>query len=146
MAEDSMKIVLTEDPDPDVDFYYRNQFKIYFEAHLIWDEETWESVLNTCVVYRIEVNGRYAGDVIFQGKMGTKYIVDFGIFPEYQGKGIGKAVLEKVKNMGKKLTAVTRKETLGFFLKCGFVLKKTIRNYYAPLVDGYYIVFEERKT
>jgi ribosomal protein S18 acetylase RimI-like enzyme len=78
--------------------------------------------------------------------MGAKYIVDFGIFPEYQGKGIGKAVLEKVKKMGKKLTAVTRKETLEFFLKCGFKIRKTVKDYYAPLVDGYYIVFEERKT
>jgi ribosomal protein S18 acetylase RimI-like enzyme len=141
-----MKIALIEDFNPDLDFYYHNQFTIYFEPYLIWDKETWESVLTVCTVYRIEVNGQYAGDVIFQGKMGTKYIVDFGIFPEYQGKGIGKAVIEKVKNMGKKLTAVTRKETLGFFLKCGFVLKKTIKNYYAPFVDGYYIVFEEGKT
>jgi ribosomal protein S18 acetylase RimI-like enzyme len=141
-----MKIALIEDFNPDLDFYYHNQFTIYFEPYLIWDKETWESVLTVCTVYRIEVNGQYAGDVIFQGKMGTKYIVDFGIFPEYQGKGIGKAVIEKVKNMGKKLTAVTRKETLGFFLQCGFVLTKTIRNYYAPFVDGYYIVFEEGKS
>jgi len=39
------------------------------------------------------------------------------ILPEYQGKGIGKAVLEQVKKMGIKLTAVTRKETLNFFLE-----------------------------
>jgi hypothetical protein len=40
------------------------------------------------------------------------------------------------------LAAVTRKETLGFFLKFGFVLRKTLKNYYHPGVDGYYITFE----
>jgi ribosomal protein S18 acetylase RimI-like enzyme len=141
-----MKIALIEDLDPDLDFYYHNQFKIYFEPYLIWDKETWGSVLTTGSVYRIEVNDKYAGDVIFQGKKGTKYIVDFGIFPEYQGKGIGKAVLEQVKKKGKKLTAVTRKETLNFFLKSGFDVKNTLRNYYAPSVDGYYIIFGERQA
>ena len=140
-----MKIALIEDLDPDLDFYYHNQFKIYYAPYLIWDKETWEEVLTTCTVYRIEVNGMSAGDVIFQANKGTKYIVDFGIFPEYQGKGIGKEVLEQVKKMGEKLTAVTRKETLHFFLKSGFSLKKVLRNYYAPSVDGYYIIFEEDK-
>jgi ribosomal protein S18 acetylase RimI-like enzyme len=63
------------------------------------------------------------------------------ILPEYQGKGIGKAVLEQVKKMGIKLTAVTRKETLNFFLKSGFVLKKRMGNYYDLGVDGYSITF-----
>jgi hypothetical protein len=40
------------------------------------------------------------------------------------------------------LTAVTRKEALGFFLKSGFVLKKTLKNYYHHGVDGCYVVFE----
>jgi hypothetical protein len=44
--------------------------------------------------------------------------------------------------MGKALTAITRKETLNFFLKSGFVLKKMIRNYYDAGVDGYLIVFQ----
>jgi hypothetical protein len=43
--------------------------------------------------------------------------------------------------MGIKLTAVTRKETLNFFLKSGFVLKKRMGNYYDPGVDGYSIAF-----
>jgi len=41
--------------------------------------------------------------------------------------------------MDKKLVAVTRKETLNFFLKSGFVLRKRLKNYYDPGVDGYYI-------
>ena len=56
---------------------------------------------------------------------------------------IGKAVFEQVNKMGKKFTAVTGKETLDFFLKSGFVLKKTIKNYYAHSVDGYYITLTE---
>jgi GNAT superfamily N-acetyltransferase len=140
-----MKIKLREDRDPDIDFYYHQQFKIYHEPYLIWDKDTWETIITTCDVYRIEVNEKYPGDVILEGrKKGTKYIVDFSVLPEYQGKGIGKAALEQVKKMGKKLTGITRKETLNFFLKSRFVLKKTIKNYYQPGVDGYYITFSEK--
>ena len=67
----------------------------------------------------------------------------FTVLPDYQGKGIGRLALEQIKKMTQKLTAVTREETLHFFLKSGFVLKKTMKNYYDPGVDGYYIVFKE---
>ena len=137
-----MEITLREDLDPDIDFYYHDQFKIYHEPYLIWDRDTWKTVLTTCTVYRIEADGKYAGDVLLEGRgRAAKSIVDLSILPEYQGKGIGKAVLEQVKRMGLKLTAVTRKETLNFFLKSGFALKKRMRNYYDPGVDGYSITF-----
>ena len=135
-----MNITLREDLDPDPDFYYRYQFKIYHESYLIWDRDVWEAILNSCVVYRIEFDGTYAGDVLLEGRgKDRKYIVDLSILPEYQGKGIGKAVLNRMKKMGHRLTAVTRKEILVFFLKSGFVLRKTLRNYYHPGVDGYYV-------
>ncbi len=138
---DKMEIVLREDLDPDTDFYYHHQFKIYHDSYLIWDRDTWEAVLSTCTVYRIEVDGKYAGDVVLEDRgKGAKSIIDFSVLPEYQGRGIGRAVLEKVKEMGGKLTAVTRKETLDFFLKCGFALEKLIKNYYHRGVDGYYIM------
>jgi GNAT superfamily N-acetyltransferase len=141
-----MKITLTEDLDLDIDFYYHQQFKIYHEPYLIWDRETWEAVLTTCDVYRIEVNGRCAGDLILERRgKGTVYIVDFSLLPEYQGKGIGKAALKKAKKMGKRLVALTRKETLNFFLKSGFVLRKRLKNYYDPGVDGYYIILSNQK-
>ena len=137
-----MEITLREDLDPDIDFYYQYQFKIYHEPYLIWDRHIWKTVLTTCTVYRIEVDGKYAGDVLLEGRgRGTKSIVDLSILPEYQGRGVGKDVLEQVKKMGIKLTAVTRKETLNFFLKSGFILKKRIRNYYDPGVDAYSISF-----
>lgn len=137
-----MKIVLKEEIDSDVDFYYRQQFKVYREPYLIWDKETWEAVLATCAVYRIEIDGGWGGDIILEdlGK-GVMGIVDFSILPQYQGKGIGKAVLDQVKKTYKRLKAVTRDETLGFFLKCGFTLQRKIRNYYHPGVDGYAILF-----
>jgi len=136
-----MKITLREDLDPDTDFYYLYQFKIYHDSYLIWDRDTWEAVLATCSVYRVEVDGKYAGDVIIENRgKGIQSIIDFSVLPEYQGKGIGRAILEKVMAMGGKFTAVTRKETFDFFLKCGFVLRKLIKNYYHPGVDGYYIV------
>jgi GNAT superfamily N-acetyltransferase len=141
-----MKITLRKDLEPDIDFYYEQQFKIYREPYLIWGKEIWEVVLATCNVYRIEVDGKCAGDIILEHKgRGTAYIVDFSLLPEYQGKGIGKAAIEKAKNMAKKLAAVTRKETLNFFLKCGFLLKKRLRNYYDPRVDGYYIMRSSQK-
>jgi GNAT superfamily N-acetyltransferase len=137
-AREFMKVALREDLNPDIDFYYQTQFKIYHQPYLIWDKETWEIVLATGTVYRVEVNGKYAGDVILEDReKGTEYIVDFSILPEYQGKGIGKAVLEEVKKIGRRITAVTRKETLTFFLKSDFVLKRTIKDYYRSGVDGY---------
>ena len=136
-----MEITLREDLDPDTDFYYDHQFEIYHESYLLWNKEIWETILTTCDVYRIEVDGKYAGDVILEERgRERKYVIDFSLLPDYQRKGIGKAVLEKLKKMSKRLMAVTRKETLHFFLKCGFVLKKTIRDYYHPGVDGYYLV------
>jgi GNAT superfamily N-acetyltransferase len=137
-----MKIALRQDLNPDPNFYYRHQFKIYEAPYLIWDKDTWEGIISSCDVYRIEVEGKYAGDVILEerGKR-TKLIVDFSLLPQYQGKGIGKAVLEQVKVMGKKMIAVTRKETLDFFLKSGFISKMRIKNYYHTGVDGYYITF-----
>ena len=135
-----MKIKLQEDLGPDIDFYYDEQFKMYHQPYLIWDKDTWKAIISTCNVYRIEVNEKYAGDVILEDRgKGTKSIVDFSVLPEYQGKGIGKAALEQVKKMGKRLTGITRKETLNFFLKSGFVLKKRIKNYYQLGVDGYSI-------
>ena len=137
-----MIITLREDSDPSADFYFHHQFAIYHESYLIWDRETWEMVLATCAVYRVEVDGNYAGDVILEGKpKGTRYIVDFSLLPEYQGKGIGKTVLEEVKKMANKLTAITRKEKLPFFLKSGFTLRKAVKDYYDSGVDGYHIVF-----
>lgn len=140
-----MEITFREDLSPDPDFYYRQQFKIYHEPYLIWDKETWEAVIAACDVYRIEIDGKYGGDVLLEDRgKGMKYIVDFSILPEHQGKGIGKAVLEQIKAMSEKLTAVTRRETLHFFLKSGFVLKRTVKNYYHAGVAGYDMTFEKR--
>jgi GNAT superfamily N-acetyltransferase len=137
-----MIITLREDFDPSPDFYFQHQFAIYHEPYLIWDRRTWEMLLATCAVYRVEVDGNYAGDIILEGKpKGTRYIVDFSLLPEYQGKGTGKTVLEEVKKMARKLTAITRKEKLLFFLKSGFTLRKTVKDYYDSCVDGYHIVF-----
>ncbi len=140
-----MIITLREDFDPSPDFYFQHQFAIYHEPYLIWDRGTWEMVLATCAVYRVEVDENYAGDVILEGKpKGTRYIVDFSILPKFQGKGIGKRVLEEVTQMAKKWTAITRKETLTFFLKSRFVVKRILKDYYNPGVDGYYIVFDRQ--
>ncbi len=109
---------------------------------MIWSRETWAATLASSDVYHIEINGRYAGNVILEDRgKGERYLADFSFLPEFQGKGFGKAVLEKVKDRGDKLTAFTRKETLQFFLKSGFVLKRTMRNYFSPGVDRYYITF-----
>jgi GNAT superfamily N-acetyltransferase len=139
-----MKIDFRQDTRPDPGFYYHQQFKIYHAPYLIWDRETWEAILSSCIVYRIEVDSKYAGDVILEKRgRGTLYLVDFSLLPEYQRKGIGREVLERVKKMDRRLTAVTRKETLPFFLKCGFLLSKTIRGYYGPGVDGYAITYHD---
>ena len=140
-----MKNTLRRDPDPKTEFYYHQQFKIYHEPYLIWDRETWEAVLTTCAVYQIDVNGINAGDVILEEKgKGVFTIVDFGLLPEFQGKGVGRAVLNEIMRIGKKLTAVTREETLHFFLKCGFVVKRRIRDYYDRGIEGYDVVWADR--
>jgi len=140
-----MKITLRKDPDPQTEFYYHQQFEIYHKSYLIWDRETWEAVLTTCAVYQIDVNGVNAGDVILEEKgKGVFTIVDFGLLPEFQGKGVGRAVLKEIMRIGKKLTAVTREETLPFFLKCGFVLKRRMRDYYDRGIEGYLVVWADR--
>jgi GNAT superfamily N-acetyltransferase len=141
-----MKVTLREDIYPDPDFYYQQQFEIYHRPYLIWDMETWEGVLTVCDVYRLEINGRYGGEVIMEDRTkGAKYIVDFNVLPDYQGKGIGRSALEQIRKIAEKLTAITRKETLHFFLNSGFLLRKTMKNYYDPGVDGYYIAFERKR-
>ncbi len=138
-----MKISLEQDLHPDVDFYYERQFRIYKEPYLIWDREMWGEVLATCAVWRIKAGGAYAGDIILDDKGGDrKDIVDFSIVPEHQRKGIGRAVLQEVQKTARKIGAVTRDETLGFFLKCGFLSAVRIRDYYARGVDGHYIVWD----
>jgi len=137
-----VNISLREEFHPDASFYYHFQFKVYEAPYLIWDEDTWSSILAICAVYSIMVDGKYAGDILLEERRkGTKYIVDFSLLPEYQRMGIGRVVLERIKRMGKRLTAVTRKETIRFFLKCGFSLKRRMKDYYDVGVDGYYIVF-----
>jgi GNAT superfamily N-acetyltransferase len=143
-AAGTMKVILREDRDPETDFYYAQQFRIYHDPYLIWDWETWRAVLETCAAYRIEVDAQCGGDAILEDRgRGTKCIVDFSILPEYQGKGVGREALELVKKLAGRLTAVTRKETLPFFTKCGFTMRRTIRNYYDFGVDGYAILWEE---
>jgi GNAT superfamily N-acetyltransferase len=140
-----MKVTLREDIHPNPDFYYQLQFAIYREPYLIWDRETWQTILATCDVYCIEIDGGCGGDVVLEDRgKGVKYVVDFSVLPDYQGKGIGKLALEELKRMAEKLAAVTRKETLQFFVKSGFVLRRILKNYYYPGVDGYYIVFERK--
>ncbi len=134
-----MKIRLRPDLDPDPEFYYQHQFAVYHEPYLLWELETWDEVLRTSDVYRIEVDDVYAGDVVLEERgRRTRYIVDFSILPEYQGKGIGRAIL---RHLGKSfaLRAITRGETLSFFLKSGFALRRRIKDYYHPGVDGYSI-------
>lgn len=137
-----MKVTLRKDINPDPEFYYHQQYEIYHEPYLIWDLGTWAEALKTCDVFRLEIDGRYGGDIILEDRgHGAKYIVDFSILPDFQGKGIGRSALEYLKKMTERQTAVTRKETLGFFLRSGFVLRKRLKNYYYPGVDGYYVVF-----
>jgi ribosomal protein S18 acetylase RimI-like enzyme len=139
-----MKITLREDLHPDPEFYYQVQFRIYHKPYLIWDRGTWNDVIETCDTYRIEVDGIYAGEIILEHREnGAVYIVDFSLLPEYQGKGIGRAVLGELQKERRKITAVTRKDTLDFFLKCGFSLKKKMKNYYERGVDGYLIAFSK---
>jgi GNAT superfamily N-acetyltransferase len=141
-----MKVTLREDANPDPDFYYQQQFEIYHEPYLIWDRETWETVLTTCDVYCIEIDGRCGGDVVLEDRgKDIMYIVDFSVLPDCQGKGVGRLALEQIKKVTEKLTAVTREETLHFFLKSGFVLRKRMKNYYDSGVDGYYITFERKR-
>ena len=137
-----MKLIVQKDLDPDPEFYYGVQFRIYHEPYLIWDRQTWKDVIATCDTYRIEVDGTFAGDIILEQKeKGTDYIVDFSLLPEYQRKGIGRAILEELQKTGRKITAVTREDTLDFFLKSGFSLKKKMKNYYERGMNGYFVVF-----
>ena len=135
-----MKVTLRKVEHPDPDFYYRQQFQVYHEPYLIWERKTWAATLMSCDVYCVEVNGRYAGDVMLEERgKGRKYLADFSILPEFQGRGVGRSILESLKKNGSSLTAFTRKETLRFYLKCGFTVRRTTANYFSPGVDRYYV-------
>ncbi len=137
-----MDITIRKDPDPDVEFYFRVQFEIYRESYLLWEREIWEAVTASCDVFRIEVGGKYGGDIILEDRgKGTEYIVDISILPEHQQRGIGTAVLRHFKARSRRLLAITREETLPFFLKSGFMLRRRIKSYYDRGVDGYYVEY-----
>jgi len=72
---------------PGCRFLLRQQFRIYHEPYLIWDWETWAMVLATCTVYRVEVDGITPGCHPGRKVKSTRYIVDFSLLPDYQGKG-----------------------------------------------------------
>jgi GNAT superfamily N-acetyltransferase len=113
-----MKISLQRDLAPDLDYYYNFQFRIYDKSYLLWDRDLWDMILSTGAVFRVLADGEEVGDVILEDEgKGTVYITDLSILPEYQRKGVGKAIIEEIKKMGRKITAVTRKETLDFFFE-----------------------------
>jgi len=135
-----MEITLRRVNNPDPDFYYRHQFEVYHEPYLIWERETWVVTLARSDVYCIEVDGRYSGDAILEDRRkGKKYLADFNILPEFQGRGVGKTALERLKNTGDRLTAFTRRDTLGFFMNCGFIVRRTMTGYFFPGIDRYYV-------
>jgi len=136
----AMRIILRKEVDPDPDFYCTRQFQIYREPSLIWSRRTWERIVTTCDVYRIEIDGQDAGEIILENRRnGITYVADFGLLPEYRAIGVGRAVLEKVRERSQKLSAFTRKETLGFFLKSGFIVKRTMKDYFSPGSNRYYL-------
>ncbi len=135
-----MKIALRKDTLPEADFYYRRQFEIFDEPCLIWSRDRWSRTLLTSDVHRIEVDGVYAGHVVLEGRQrGKTYIADLSLLPAYRGRGIGREVLKELKERTGMLTAFTRKETLPFFVKQGFVLKRTMKDYFSAGVDRYYV-------
>ncbi len=135
-----MEIVLRKEIHPDPDFYYRRQFEIFGEPFLIWSHDRWAATLLGADVYRIEVDGAYAGHMILESRRrGRTYLADLSLLPGYRRKGIGREVLKELKERTGRLTAFTRKETLPFFLEQGFVLKKTMKDYFSPGVDRYYV-------
>lgn len=135
-----MEIELRKEIRPDADFYYRRQFEIFDEPCLIWSRDRWLKTLSRSDVHRIEVDGAYAGHVILEGRRRSRtYIADLSLLPAYRGKGIGREVLKQLEERTGKLSAFTRKETLPFFLKQGFVLRRTMKDYFAAGVDRYYV-------
>jgi len=89
------------------------------------------AVLTTCTVYRIEVDGNMPEMSIRGQGRGTKSIVDLSILPEYQGKGIGKAVLEQSRRWYKTYSRHP-KGNAQFFLEIRVRSKEEDGNYYDP--------------
>ena len=135
-----MEIALRKEIHPDANFYYRRQFEIFDKPDLIWSRNRWASTLLRSDVHRIEVDGAYAGHIILESRpKGRRYVADLSLLPGYRGRGIGREVLKELKERTGKLTAFTRKETLPFFLKQGFVVRRTMKDYFSPGVDRYYV-------
>ena len=63
-----MKISLPRDLDPDLDYYYSFQFRIYDEAYLLWDKDLWDMILSTGAAFRVLADGENVGDLILEEK------------------------------------------------------------------------------
>lgn len=85
-----------------------------------------------------EVSGRVVGYVICSYIEDFGHIVSIAVHPEFRGRGIGEALLDKaestLRDRGVRLilleVAVSNKVALNLYLKKGYVVATTLRGYY----------------
>ena len=84
-----------------------------------------------------------AGGINFENNHHTGIISWDYFHPSFQGKGIGRALLQHRLNILKSIPGIqtirvrTAQFTFGFYAKSGFVLKDVVMNYWAPGYDLY---------
>jgi ribosomal protein S18 acetylase RimI-like enzyme len=65
-----------------------------------WQREDFNRRFNEYVVSIIELEGQAAGALLLEWKPDSLYIHEIQLLPEYQGRGIGTAVVRKVIEQG----------------------------------------------
>ncbi len=71
-----------------------------------WQRNNFDSRFQHCQVSVIELDGRAAGSLWLESRPDLLYIADLQVLPEFQGRGIGTAVVQEVIRQGARRGAV----------------------------------------
>lgn len=89
--------------------------------------ESMSNIIYNGIVFKIMLDGSIVGDIIVSKKHEGNYFLGcLCVIPEYQNKGIGKAVINFVENYFKDATRWTldtpadKQQNLYFYKKCGY--------------------------
>ena len=121
----------------------------FMELLLIADEQEdmIEKYLERGILYILEDNGVKAKCVITDEGNGILEIKNIATYPQFQGKGYGKALVEFVAERYKDRFSMIQVGTgnspltIGFYEKCGFIRSHVVKNFFTDFYD--HPIFEE---
>ena len=122
----------------DIDTYIAIDKKVAGRTYFpILTEEEALAEFNRCVVYMVQKDNKIVGTVSYQSKEdGSIYLSGLAVDPDYQGKGIGRLILEKVLNEignSKIIWLVTHPENtkvVTLYESLGFIITERKEDYF----------------